>query len=401
MTNEDIEQIYRISRKRVREVSLSLKRYLYEAIDWSDRLVCIKGARGVGKTTLMLQHMRERADDMDALYASLDNVWVDAKNIYKLAEHHESHGGTHLFLDEVHKLENWQDLIKSLNDDFPKMHIVYSGSSLLRLEGKGGDLSRRRVAYNLAGLSFREYLRFEGVGDFPPLNLADVLEKHVKMADGICGQVKVFKYFDRYRLNGFYPFYKEGVGHYQDRLLEVVNKVLESDYPAVEEVEVSTIRKARRMLDVLSASAPLTPNMERLYAELGTDRKQGLKMLYALERAGLLSLLASKKASLKNLSTPDKIYCQNSNLMRALRPSADIGTERETMVFNQLRAAGHDVTYPVRGDFCVDGKLLLEVGGPGKGFNQIKDIPNSYVVLDDVEVGVGNKIPLWLFGFLY
>ena len=175
--------------------------------------------------------------------------------------------------------------------DFPRMHVVYSGSSLLRLEGKGGDLSRRRVAYNLAGLSFREYLRFEGVGDFPPFNLADVLEKHVKMADEICGQVKVLKYFDRYRLNGFYPFYKEGVGHYQDRLLEVVNKVLESDYPAVEEVEVSTIRKARRMLDVLSASAPLTPNMERLYAELGTDRKQGLKMLYALERAGLLSLL--------------------------------------------------------------------------------------------------------------
>lgn len=401
MTNEDVEQIYRISRKRVRDVSLNFKRYLYDAIDWDDRLICIKGARGVGKTTLMLQRMREQSDRVDALYVSFDNVWVDVQNVYKLAEHHEAHGGTHLFLDEVHKLENWQGLMKSLNDDFPKLHVVYSGSALLRLEGKGADLSRRRVTYDLAGLSFREYLQFEGVGDFPRVPLTDVLKGHEKIAARICGQVKVLKYFDRYRTNGFYPFYKEGLGHYQDRLLEVVNRVLESDYPAVEEVEISTIRKARRMLDVLSASAPLTPNMEKLYAQLGTDRKMGLKMLYALERAGLLSLLASKKSSLKNLSTPDKIYCQNTNLMRALRASSDVGTERETLLLNQLRAAGHILTYPAHGDFCVDDTVLLEVGGSGKGFGQIADLPKSYVVQDDVEVGFGNKIPLWLFGFLY
>lgn len=401
MNIEETEQIYRISRKRVREVPLKFKRYLYDAIDWSDRLVCIKGARGVGKTTLMLQRMREMSDETDALYASLDNVWVDAKNIYKLAEYHEAHGGTHLFLDEVHKLENWQDLMKSLNDDFAKLHVVYSGSSLLRLETQGGDLSRRRVAYDLAGLSFREYLRFEGAGDFPCRTLDEILKHHEKIASEICGQVKVLKYFDRYRMNGFYPFYKEGLGHYQDRLLEVVNKVLESDYPAVEEVEVSTVRKARRMLDVLSASAPLAPNMEKLYAELGTDRKMGLKMLYALERAGLLALLSSKKASLKNLSTPDKIYCQNTNLMRALRPAFNIGTEREALLLGQLRAARYAVTYPKQGDFCVGDKVVLEVGGKGKGFVQIADMPNSYVVNDDVEVGFGNKVPLWLFGFLY
>ena len=199
---------------------------------------------------------------------------------------------------------------------------------------------------------------------------------------------------------GYYPFYREVVRGYDFRIREVVDEVLEKDYPAIEEVSIATIRKTRKMLMVLAASVPQTPKMKDLYAELETDRNQGLKMLNALESAGLLRLLGSESRKIKTLSRPDKIYCDNPNLMHALVPNADVGCLRETFFLNQL-GVGHDVTYPAQGDFLVDGKHLFEVGGSGKGFSQIKDLPDSYVAADDIEVGIGNKIPLWLFGFLY
>lgn len=401
MNTADIEKVYWISENRIADTSLDFKRYLYDLVDWDSRLVCIKGARGVGKTTMMLQHMKANLPEGAGLYVSLDNVWVDAKEVYSLAEHHLGHGGTHLFIDEVHKLESWQNLVKSLNDDLRRLKVVYTGSSLLKLEKRGGDLSRRQSSYSLAGLSFREYLKFEGVGDSPAISLETVLKDHVKIARSLQGRFPILKHFDAYRQSGYYPFFKDEPKQYLNRIVQVVNQVLEVDFPEIDDVEPSTVRKIRRMLNVLAASTPQTPNMEKLYRELGTDRKQGLKMLYALERAGLLSLLAdSAKASLKNLPTPDKIYCDNPNLMRALVPQPDVGTMRETFFLNQLRHE-HEVSYPPKGDFLVDGKYLFEVGGIKKSFEQIADIPDSYVVVDDTEVGRGNKIPLWLFGFLY
>ena len=401
MDESSRERIFKMSADLVADTLLDFKRYLYSEVDWDSRLVCIKGARGVGKTTMMLQHIAEMPNPEKALYVSLDNIWLDAKEVYSLAEHHLSHGGTHFYMDEVHKLENWQDLVKSLNDNLKRLAVVYSGSSLLKLEKRGGDLSRRQTPYVLDGLSFREYLKFEGVADLPPLSLEDILARHVSLARSISRKFLVLPCFDSYRARGYYPFYKDEPRHYLNRIVAIDNQVLEVDYPEIEDVETMTIRKARRMLNVLAASAPLTPNMDRLYRELGTDRKQGLKILYALERAGLLSLLSSsEKENLKSLPTPDKIYCNNPNLMCALVASPNSGTLRETFFLNQLRHA-HRVTYPRKGDFLVDGKYLFEVGGGAKGFGQIKDITDSFVVNDDTEVGIGNKIPLWLFGFLY
>ena len=401
MDESSREKIFRMSADLVAETSMAFKRYLYSEIDWNTRLLCIKGPRGVGKTTMMLQHISEFDDSGKALYVSLDNVWLDAKETYTLAEYHLSHGGTHIFLDEVHKLANWQDLVKSLNDNLKRLKGVYSGSSLLKLEKRGGDLSRRQTPYVLDGLSFREYLKFEGVADMPAISLEEILSRHVPLARSVSRKFPVLAYFDAYLEKGYYPFYKEEPRHYLNRIVATVNQVLEVDYPEIEDVEPMTIRKARRMLNVLASSAPLTPNMDKLYRELGTDRKQGLKMLYALERAGLLSLLSNaEKENLKHLPTPDKIYCSNPNLMRALVASPNQGTIRETFFLGQLRHA-HAVTYPVKGDFLVDGRWLFEVGGKGKGFDQVKDISDSYVVNDETEVGIGNKIPLWLFGFLY
>ena len=401
MDKNDIDKIYQISDELVDETEMEFKRCLYSEIDWNSRVICIKGPRGVGKTTMMLQHIKEALEPGKALYVSLDNVWMDPKEVYSLAEYHLGHGGTHLYLDEVHKLENWQDLVKNIYDVLKRLKVVYSGSSLLKMEAHGGDLSRRQSQYRLEGLSFREYLELEGVANLRRMTLEEILTEHVSEARQIRKKLPVLKYFDQYIKTGYYPFYREEPAQYHARIIEVVNQVLDVDYPAIEEVEVATVRKARRMLAVLAASAPLTPNMSKLYAELGTDRKQGIKMLYALERAGLLSLLAEAgKESLKNMPTPDKIYCDNTNLMSALVPNPDIGTLRETFFLNALRQS-HSVSYPKKGDFKVDGKYVFEIGGPGKGFDQIADIENSFVVNDGVEVGFGNKIPLWLFGMMY
>ena len=395
------DKVFKMSADLVADTPVAFKRYLYDEVDWNSRLVCVKGARGVGKTTMLLQRISEMPNPETALYVSLDNVWMDARETYSLAEYHLARGGTHFFIDEAHKLEDWQNLVKSLNDNLRRLHVAYSGSSLLKLEKRGGDLSRRQTSYTLDGLSFREYLKFEGVADFPAISLEDILSNHVALARSICRKCPVLRHFDDYRNGGYYPFYKDEPRHYLNRIVSVVNQVLDVDYPEIEDVEPMTTRKARRMLDILASSTPLTPNMDRLYRELGTDRKQGLKILYALERAGLLSLLASAaKENLKHLATPDKIYCGNPNLMRALVPLPNPGTMRETFFLNQLRHA-HAVVYPPKGDFLVDGKWLFEIGGSGKGFSQIRDIPDSFVVNDDTETGIGKKIPLWLFGFLY
>lgn len=402
MNASSTDKIRAISEERIAETPLVFKRNLYGRIDWDSRLICLKGPRGAGKTTMMLQRAKEALGPDKALYVSLDNVWADPRQLYSLAEWHLGHGGTHLLLDEVHKMENWQGLAKSLNDDLKRLSVVYSGSSLLKLEKRGGDLSRRQSEYFLPGLSFREYLAFEGVADERPLPLEKILRDHAAVSRAVRGKFPVLKHFDDYCAFGYYPFYKEEPRQYQRRLVQVVNQVLDVDYAEIEQVETATIRKARRMLDILAASLPQSPNMTVLYRELGTERKQGLKMLYALERAGLLALLSSaRKATLKNLCTPDKIYCDNTNEMAALVPEPNPGTMRETFFLNQLRCAGHVVTCPQRGDFQVDGKYVFEVGGAGKTFDQIADVPDSFVASADIEVGTGNKIPLWLFGFLY
>jgi len=318
-----------------------------------------------------------------------------------LVEYLYEHGYTHLFMDEVHHLgREWSMVVKNIADQFRHMSIVYSGSSLLQLEKAEGDLSRRQATYRLRGMSFREYLQLEGLMDVAPLTLETVLADHVRLAGEIDAKMKILPHFEAYQERGYYPFYRESHGRFKDRLMETVNKVLEVDYPSIDEVSQDTIRKTRKMLMVLSASCPQTPNMSALYRELDTGRDQGLKMLKALERAGLLGLLESKGLKLDNLSKPEKIYCDNTTLMHALVPHIDEGVSRETYFFNQVRK-DHDVTYTGIGDFVVDGKWTFEVGGRKKNFSQIADRPDSYVVNDDTSVGRGNKIPLWLFGFLY
>ena len=402
MEDRESEVLLRSMERRIGGVESDYHRPLYREIDWDDRLVCIMGAKGTGKTTMMLQYLKEHPGEIDrSLYISLDSLWFANHAPLDVVEWHHNNGGERLFIDEVHHFRHWQTLVKNIYDEFPKMKIAYSGSSMMKLAAGSGDLSRRQRVYELKGLSFREFLSFEGVGDFQTYGFEEVLSDHRRIAREIVSRIHVLQHLKRYFKCGYYPFYKDARSGYLEKLHNVVEQTLERDYPEVEDISLSTVKKAEKMLMILAQSCPQVPNMKKLYAELETDRNQGLKILYALQRAGLLSLVLSKSADLGNLSRPDKIYCDNPNLMFALAQTVDVGTLRETFFVNQLKASGHNVQYPPAGDFRVDGKWLFEIGGKGKTFKQIADIKDSFVVNDDVEIGIGNKIPLWLFGFLY
>ena len=399
---EGLDEILRIYNRRLQGTPEGFKRYLIDKIDWRDNLIAIKGAKGMGKTTMLLQHINESFTDKDkALYLSLDNLWFETHSINDLIEYHYTHGGTHLFLDEVHYFPNWKTLIKNINDDYPGLHVVYTGSSMLKIDSGLADLSRRQLPYTLHGMSFREYLLYEGLAEIEPITLDFLLSNHHQIAEDILSNgMKILPMFGDYLRHGYYPFYKSVYSGFEIRLQQVVNHVLENDYPIIEGVEQSTIRKTKKMFMILAEQVPQTPNMSNLYNELETDRNQGLKMLYALEKAGLLALLSDKPKHIDKLSRPEKIFMDNSNLMYAYAMNPNIGTVRETFFLSQL-AVDHAVTYPAKGDFLVDGKYLFEVGGRKKSFEQIKDVADSYLAVDDTEIGHHNRIPLWMFGLLY
>ena len=403
MDNDAYYKMLDASARKIRETDVHTERFLLKKIDWRDRLIQISGSRGTGKTTMLLQHMKSAFKDCPdaALYVSLDNLWFETNSLMELADLHYKNGGSHMFIDEVHYLKDWQLIVKNLYDDYPKLNIVYTGSSLLRIDSDSGDLSRRQIIYSLPGLSFREYLGFEGIFDVEPVSLPVLLETHRQIADAIASDRHILKCFAEYLQHGYYPFYKEVYSGYEQRLSQITNQILESDYPAIEKINYSTVQKIRKMLYILAQSCPQTPKMSELYGQLKTDRNQGLKMLYVLDKANLLNILSSEKSTLKNMARPDKIYCDNTNIMYSLTENINVGTKRETFFLNQMKSAGYEVLYPPKGDFLVDGKYLFEVGGKDKTFAQIKDIPESYLAVDDIESGRGNKIPLWMFGLLY
>ncbi len=402
MEQQDVQPIIKSYHNFLSTVTLDYIRPLMAKIDWEDRLIEIKGSKGAGKTTLILQHILQAFPNPDdALYASLDNLWFQTYSLKDLADWFYGEGGRYLFLDEVHHYPHWQTVIKNLTDEYADLHIVFSGSSMLQLEAGEGDLSRRLIDYHLPGLSFREYLVFEGVADFPSYSLDELLQKHVPISFAVKERVgSIQPHFNSYLRHGYYPFYKAVRAGYEIRLQHVVNQVLERDYPLTDDVTVATIEKTKKMLMVLAQSVPQMPTMNTLYGQLETGRNQGLKMLYALERADLLMLLKDNTKNLKTLGRPEKIFLHNTNLMYALGANTEIGTVRETFFLNQLSHV-LPVCYPAKGDFLVDNRYLFEVGGAGKTFEQIKDVPDSFLAVDNTDTGYKNRIPLWLFGFLY
>lgn len=401
MEQAELQPLYDSYHRKIAKIDLRFKRYLYNQINWKARIISIKGARGVGKTTLLLQHILENYDDIDrTLYASLDNLWFATHNLMDLVDWADRQGITRLYLDEVHRYDGWSLALKNIYDDYPDMSIVYTSSSLLVLDNATVDMSRRQTTYTLYGLSFREYLELEGILKTDAIPLDEVMRHHVKKAMDMVASIKVAPLFEAYLSHGYYPFQRESPEDFPSRLRETVTVVIDSDLPAVENVTYETIQKVKKLLMIISEHVPFEPNMSELWRQLSTDNESGLKMLYALDKAQVLALLTANTKNYKSLTKPDKIFLGNPNLMHVLCPQVDKGNERETFFFSQLRVL-HDVRYPKQGDFLIDGKHLFEVGGKRKTFEQIADVSDSYLAVDDIEVGFGNRIPLWLFGFLY
>ncbi|GHU56645.1 ATPase AAA [Bacteroidia bacterium] len=397
-----MDTLFKNHARIINAVSIQNHRYIYDSIDWDSKLIGITGPRGTGKTTLMLQYIKENFPNREkALYVSLDNIWFAKNTLLDLAEKLYNYGGTHLFIDEVHRYPTWSIEIKNIYDSFPELHIVFTGSSILKIYQSEADLSRRAINYYLSGLSFREYLLFEHKLDFPTVSLSELLDNHASIAGDITSKIKILPEFRRYLGNGYYPFYKEGLKTYLPRLQNVVNTILDSDLPAVENIEYATIYKIKKMLMILSSLVPYTPNINQLSGEIESNRANTIKYLDYLKRAGLIITLSPYLKGMGALAKPEKIYLDNTNLLYALADNnVNIGNVRETFFANQLLVE-HTVSTSKQGDFQVDGKWIFEVGGHRKAFDQIKDLKDSYIAVDDIEIGYRNKIPLWLFGFTY
>lgn len=400
----DIQELYTNSYRLVSQVNTEHKRYLYHQLPWNARMLCIRGARGVGKTTLLLQRMAEAfpAGSPQALYASLDELWFTENRLIDLAEYHYSHGGTHLFLDEVHRYpqNTWAQEIKNIYDRYPGFHVVFTGSSILKIDQSQADLSRRCLFFTMQGLSFREYLDFSNIAQFDPLPFEHILENHVTLAAQITRQVHVLQFFEEYLRHGYYPFYKELAEGYGMALRQMVTNVIEQDVPQAESLEMGTIVRVKRLVTLIARVTPFTVNVSRIANTLECDRQTVYKLLRTLQRASLINMLYKGRNNMQQMVKPEKVYLENTNLMYALASEINIGNIRETFFSNQLSGA-HELAFGEKGDFLIDNVHTIEVGGHRKSFEQIKDLANSYLAADDIEIGNGNRIPLWLFGFLY
>lgn len=397
----DIRPIVEFYHSKLSQVSLDFKRYLYPQINWDSSVIGIMGERGVGKTTMLLQRIKEKyANPDDTFYISLDHYWFGTHELQDLIKFMYKRGITEFYIDEVHKYKGWSGILKTLVDELHDLRIVYTGSSLLEIDNAKVDMSRRQTPYTLKGMSFREYLEYDGILKMNAVTLEELLSNHVPIAMDIVSKTKVLVAFDTYLHTGVYPFYRDAGKDFLVRLKEVVDTVIESDLPAVEKITYDTVDKCKKLLMIIAENVPLQPNVEKLASSLGTTRDTLLKLLYKLDKAEILELLTVELKSYKKLVNPEKIYLGNTNLMYALSPKIEIGTLRETFFIDQCASVG-TVQMPPKGDFLVNGKYLFEVGGEGKTFDQIADIPNSYLAVDGIETGYGARIPLWMFGLLY
>ncbi len=373
-----------------------------DTIDWSNRLIGIKGSRGVGKTTLLLQYIKKNfKPDNKVLYVSLDHFWFAENKLYNLADNFYKRGGELLVLDEVHRYPDWAVEIKNIYDDFSGLKIVFTGSSLLQIEKARGDLSRRAVIYQMPGLSFREFINFQTNYNFPAFTLDEIVKNHIEIAVSIIDKIKPLELLPNYLNYGYYPFYLENTASFHQKLNEAILTVMEIDIPQFEAIQTSNIILLKRLLQVIATSVPFKPNMQAVSQRTGISLNTMKNYLQYLNNAKIITLLYASSKGLNRLGKPEKIYLQNPNLIYNLgENSQNTGNLRETFFMMNLNEK-NKVESSETADFLIDDKYTFEIGGKNKGQKQIKDTPDSFVVKDDIVVGNDNIIPLWLFGFLY
>jgi uncharacterized protein len=389
-----MQPIYQKFETLLASTNLDFKRYLYHEIEWDNRMIGIIGPRGVGKTTLMLQFVKEKLNSQDALYVSADDLFFGENRLYDVAESFYVNAGKHLFIDEIHKYQDWSRELKNIYDSFPQLKIVFTGSSVLDILKGSADLSRRAVIYQLQGLSFREYLNLFHQKTFQAYSLEQIIANEVRL-EGIEHPLPLFK---DYLKRGYYPFGLEK--ELSIRLGQIIVQTLETEIPQHANLTISTSRKLMRLLSIIAQSVPFKPNFSKISETLGVSRNSLEDYFSYLEKAGLITQLRDSTKGIRGLGKVDKVYLDNTNIAYNLMgDSVNIGNLRETFFLNQMRLK-NAVIAAKQADFIID-RYTFEIGGKNKKQSQIRGVVQSFVVKDEIEFGYQNVIPLWAFGMNY
>ena len=398
-----MEQLFKKHRMFISQVDMSIVREIVDKINWQKQLVAIKGSRGVGKTTLMRQYIKKTygVQPGKALYCVMDSIYFTTHSLLDMAENFYMMGGEHLFLDEVHKYPTWSKEIKEINDLYPNLKVTFPGSSLIQILNADADLSRRVLSYTMEGLSFREFLHFYKGIQLPIFSLQEILQDPDSICDKVNEVCRPQQMFEEYLRVGYYPFYDGNETEYYSRIENVINFIVEQEMPLFCGVEPAFTRKMKAMLLFLASNLPYEVNIAKLASYLELNKSTVLSYLSSMQRAELLHLLYADNKSVTKMQKPDKIFLHNTNMLFALAQNSVIGTIRECFVVNQL-AVNHTVEYGKSvGDFKIDGKITFEVGGHDKSFDQIANVPDSYILADSMEYPIGKKLPIWLVGMTY
>lgn len=400
-----LEELFEIQVRISSQIPSKFRRFLFEQINWDARCIGIIGARGVGKTTLVLQYFKENfSSPEECLYFSADHVLVAGIGLYNIARHFFALGGSTIIIDEIHKYPSWGQELKNIIDSYPEKRVIFTGSSSLHILKQQADLSRRAVTYTLPGLSFREYLAITGLYETDAVSFYQIIKEHVAIAAGIASKFPVLKAFREYLNHGYYPFFMEGVGDYMNKLANAIEKVFYEDIPSVWNIKPGNIVNLKRLTWLIASSQPFIPNIDKLSRELRISKEYIYIYLEALEKAGITRALFLKQKGFRSVRKPSKIYLNNPNLYKLFTGKEGMAPEkgavREAFFISQAGERYH-VYLASKGDFLV-GDYLIEVGGTWKSFNQVKDAgEGGFLFLDDREVGAGRKIPLYLAGLLY
>lgn len=385
-------RLYEYMTEQLKRTPLDFVRYKYSEVNWESRLVGIVGPRGVGKSTMLLQHIKQSTAGK-RLYVSTDNLYFAKNSLIDFADDFIKEGGTHLYLDEIHKYSGWSRELKQIYDTHPALHVIFTGSSVLDIKRGEADLSRRALVYSMQGLSFREYLKLFHNIDSRSYSFEEIINHEVSVPQ----LEHPLPLFREYLQWGYYPFATEG--DFALRMQQVVDQTLDVDIPQYADMKVSTARKLKQMLVIISELAPFKPNFENMASEIGVSKNNVPDYLVYLQRAGMIGLLRDDTNGQRNLGKIEKVYVDNPSLMAVLTPQPNIGNVRETFFYNQMRER-QMVSASRVSDFTI-GEYTLEIGGRNKGKKQIEDVKNGIVVKDDIETGHGIVVPLWNFGMNY
>jgi len=389
----------KLSKRFLAKKPASFKRFLYEKIDFNAKLIGIIGGRGSGKTTLMHQIAKaSKYKPSQMLYISCDHPSVINENLYEIADEFYVRGGKLLLLDEIHKIKDFATHLKAIYD-FSDLKVVFSGSSAMSIKNEIADLSRRAIIYDMPPLSFREYLALSNIAHLKPYNLEEILTSHEDIVVDILEAIKPLEHFENYLEYGAYPFFKEGINSYNDRLLKVINTTIDSDLASIFSISYDKLDALKKVLYMLSSTSPYELNKSKLSSSVGVAWSTLSKYLEYMQKGSLLNIIRGSRGH-KSIQSPNKILLNNPNFFNVLCAKPDIGAIRESFFISQLLPS-HQIHYHNQGDFLIDEKIVIEVGGKLKDSKQIKTLKNAYLAIDDIESGYDNTIPLWLFGFLY